>query len=88
MTKASGETFDYVFDFTSVLETGETISSFDVTLPSGITESQSRSPSPTKLIIWLTGGQNYTDYEITVYANTQNRRIHACLLLKIRNDCQ
>jgi hypothetical protein len=54
---------DYVYDWSSWLATGETISSYTITTPTGITKA-SDSQATGKVTIWLSGGTAGTEYSV------------------------
>lgn len=62
-TKAPGAILDYQWDWSSWLAVGETIASFTITAPAGITV-QSSSNTTTTVTVWLTGGSPQTNYDI------------------------
>ena len=54
---------DYVFDWSDWLDTGETISSYTITVPTGITKN-SDSQAAGKVTIWLSSGADGTEYAV------------------------
>lgn len=54
---------DYVFDWSDWLDTGETISSYTVTVPTGIVKD-SDSQAAGKVTIWLSSGTDGTEYAV------------------------
>jgi len=58
---------DYVFDWSSWLDTGETISSYTMTVPTGITEgtgSYATSQASGRVTVWLSSGVAGTEYAV------------------------
>lgn len=83
--KDPSATLDYVFDFaaetngssdpgaTNWLQTGETIASFEITAPSGITASgSSLINSNTAVRVWLSGGTAYEEYTVACKVTTNS----------------
>lgn len=68
-------TLDYVIDWTSWLATGETITAFTVTVPTGLTQA---TPAPsstgTVVTVWLAGGTAGQRYTVTVHVTTSAGR--------------
>lgn len=62
-TKDPQSVLDYQIDWSAWLD-GDTISTSTWTVPSGITKD-SDSASTTGVTIWLSGGTDGTDYELT-----------------------
>jgi hypothetical protein len=73
-TKDSDATLDYALDWSSWLQTGETISVVVWTVPSGITKV-SQSESTTAAVIWLSGGTIGSDYNVACKITTSAGRI-------------
>lgn len=77
---------DYKFDWkaltngvdgarTDWLDTGETISTYTVTVATGITKvSDSKSDSDTSITVWIKGGTAGTDYDVTCQIVTSDGR--------------
>ena len=62
-TKDPDAVLDFVFDWSSWLATGETISSRTVTVETGITKVSDTSASG-KVTAWLSGGTAGTTYDV------------------------
>jgi hypothetical protein len=83
MSKDTASTLDFVFDWSSWLASGETISSFTVTATTGITlGTASKAPSQAagKVTYWLSGGTAGVTYPIqctivTSAGRTDNRKM-------------
>ena len=54
---------DYVFDWSAYLDTGETISSYTITVQTGITKN-SDSQAAGKVTVWMSGGTDGTMYSV------------------------
>lgn len=66
-TKDPNAVLDYAFDWSSWLATSETVSSFVVTVQSGITEgtgAYASSESSGVVTVWLSGGTEGTTYSV------------------------
>jgi hypothetical protein len=64
---------DYVFDWSSWLQTSETISTATFTVESGITKN-SESNTTTNATVWLSGGTVGERYTITCRVTTNQGR--------------
>lgn len=64
---------DFAMDWTDWLDTGETISSYMVTVPTGITKD-SDSESSGVVTVWLSGGTAGNDYNVSVEITTSDGR--------------
>jgi hypothetical protein len=62
-TKDPEAVLDYTFDWSDWLATGETISSYTVTVPAGITKD-SDSQADGVVTYWLSGGTAGTAYRV------------------------
>lgn len=85
--KAPGATLDFTIDWAtdSWLETGETISTHDWSVPAGLTE-ESASESEGRCTIWLSGGVAGTLYTVTCTITTSLGRTDTrCLYITVRN---
>lgn len=81
--KDPDESLDYQFDWaaqknntgqTNWLQDGETIVSHEITVPAGITlGSSSIINDGTAVLVWLSGGTEGIDYEITCEITTATR---------------
>jgi hypothetical protein len=86
---------DYKFDWaplangsgiTNWLAPGETIVSYELTIPEGITkESDSLTDDNTSVTLWLSGGTNLEDYSIECKITTQTRIDIRTAILPVRN---
>ena len=80
---------DYVFDWSDWLATGETISSYVITVPTGITlETDSpyaQSESGGVITYWLTGGTSGSRYRVSCKITTNAGRIDERSMII---DCQ
>ncbi|WP_148310928.1 phage fiber-tail adaptor protein [Nocardia brasiliensis] len=57
------------------LDDGETISSFEVTVPAGLTiESQEATDDSSAVLVWLSGGTAGTEYEVRCRITTSASR--------------
>ena len=75
---------DYKFDWKALtngsgnsdwLASGETISTYEVTVDTGITkDSAAKADTDTSIVIWLSGGTDEVDYEVTVHIVTSASR--------------
>jgi hypothetical protein len=68
---------DYVFDWSSWLASGETISSFTITVPTGLTEgtgATASSQAAGKVTIWLSSGTDGTEYAVECKIVTSSGR--------------
>lgn len=72
-TKAPAAILDYMWDWTSWLAVGETISTFTITVPAGIT-LQSSSNTTTTVTAWLSGCSPQTSYDIHCSITTNQLR--------------
>lgn len=64
--KDPADKLDYRYDFTEFLAEsgdGDTIASFTLSVPAGITE-ESSSNTTTEVIVWLSGGTLDAEYDI------------------------
>jgi hypothetical protein len=64
---------DYVFDWSTWLASGETISTSAITVESGITKN-SESNTTTTATVWLSGGTEGSRYKITSRITTNQGR--------------
>jgi len=64
---------DYVWDWSAWLADSETISSYTVTVPTGVTKD-SDSNTTTTVTAWLSGGTAQTDYTIVCQIVTSDGR--------------
>jgi hypothetical protein len=67
------EDFDYQFDFTYLLVDLETISTYELTVPDGITVDND-SNSDTAVTFWVSGGTAGETYHITCEVTTSAAR--------------
>lgn len=72
-TKDPNAVLDYKFDWSDWLATSETISSYVVTVESGLTKD-SDSESSGMITIWLSGGTAYTAYTVACKITTNMSR--------------
>ncbi len=72
---------------TDFLQTGETISTRSITIPSGITlDSSSITDTNTSVTVWLSGGTDGDDYTIVCLITTStSRTIERSAVVKVRN---
>jgi hypothetical protein len=83
MPKDTASILDYVFDWSTWLASGETITSYTVTVPTGITlGTGAKAPSQAagKVTYWLSGGTAGVTYPIqctivTSAGRTDNRKM-------------
>ena len=75
MTKDPDEDLDYQFDWTGSLEEDETIASYTLTVPTGIT-SHDDSNTDTAVIFWLSGGTAGETYRIECEITTSASRVY------------
>lgn len=74
-TKRPNAVLDYKFDWSDWLATGETISTKTVTVTTGITlDSSSITDSSTSVTVWLSGGTDKENYEVTCKIVTSSSR--------------
>ena len=82
--KDPDEYLDYVFDWSSWLQDGETIDSYVVTPETGITVD-SKSESEGKVTVWLSGGTPGANYMVGCRITTSVGRIaERSMLIKVR----
>lgn len=68
-------TLDYVIDWAAWLATGETITAFTVTVPTGLTQATpAPSATATTVTVWLAGGTPGQRYTVTVHVTTSAGR--------------
>lgn len=73
--KDPDEILDYSLDWSTILETGETLSTVTWTVPSGLTKiSDSEASGVTT--IWLSGGTSGTLYELGIRVITSASRTY------------
>ena len=78
LLKDPASTLDFVFDWSSWLASGETISSFSVTVTTGITlGTSSKAPSQAagKVTYWLSGGTAGSSYVVQCTITTSAGRV-------------
>lgn len=85
---------DYKFDWapltnnrglTDWLEEGESIVSYTVTVPEGVTKlSDSLVENNTAVVVWLSGGSHNVDYPITCQIVTATRTDERTVVLPVR----
>jgi hypothetical protein len=68
-TKDPDANLDYVFDWSSWLESGETITSYDITSATGLTKGLDSELSG-KVVVWLSGGTIGENYEVSCEITT------------------
>lgn len=61
--KDPAEDMDFEIDFSDMLASGETIASYTLTVPTGITDHDD-SKTSTAVIFWLSGGTAGEEYDI------------------------
>lgn len=69
---------DYIFDWSSWLESGETISSFVMTVPTGLTEgtgTKATAQAAGKVTVWLSNGTAGTGYVVECKITTSSGRV-------------
>ena len=64
---------DFEFDWSNWLQSGETISSHDITVPTGITLA-SDAESGGIVTVWLSGGTDGTNYIVACEITTSSAR--------------
>lgn len=69
-----GDKLDYKFDWEDWLGTGETISTYTVTVQTGLTKV-SDSKTDTLVTVWLSGGTARTIYSVTCQVTTNAGRV-------------
>lgn len=74
-TQSPNERTDYTVDWSQRLQSGETISDYTVTVDGGITKVSDASDN-SHVVVWLTGGQLGTDYQVTVQVTTSQDRVY------------
>ena len=86
---------DYKFDFAALtngsgdsdwLASGETISSYEVTVDDGLTlDSDSLANSDTSVVAWLSGGTAGSNYKVTCAITTsEGRTDELTMVIKVR----
>jgi len=73
-TKDPDANLDYVFDWSSWLETGETISSHTITVDTGLTKGLDSELSG-QVVVWLSGGTIGETYQVACEITTSLGRI-------------
>lgn len=73
-TKDPSAVLDYLFDWTSWLTTGETLTASTMTATTGITLTPPPTNTTTTATVWLTGGTLGTAYQITNHVTTSAGR--------------
>lgn len=85
-TKDPNEVLDYRFDWTARLESGETISTSNVTRESGDVTIDSQAFAGAVVTVWLSGG---TENTVSVFtsriATSQGRTYDESVQLKVRS---
>jgi hypothetical protein len=71
--KFPSENLDYAFDFAARLDTGEAISSYTVTVPTGLTKGATAQADGV-VTVWLDGGTAGTYYPIDCVVTTSAGR--------------
>jgi len=64
---------DYAFDWSSWLQSGETISSYSITVDSGLTK-ESDNESDGVVTVWLSGGTAGSEYTVSCKITTSMSR--------------
>lgn len=86
MVKDPDAVLDYQIDWSAWLATGETISSSDWVVQTGITEN-SASNTTTTATIWLSGGEAGVTYRVTNrIVTTANRTNDRSLYITVREQ--
>ena len=96
-TKDPDAKLDYKFDWAPLtnnrknalsdwLQTGETILSYVISADSGITvDSDAKGDSDTSVVVWLSGGANGTDYNVSCKITTSDGRVdERTMTIKVR----
>ena len=85
VTKDPDSVLDYVLDWvTRWLETGDTISTSTWTVPAGITKDSDTNTNTTTTI-WVSGGTDDTDYDLTNRVVTAGgRTVDRTLRIQVR----
>jgi hypothetical protein len=65
-------TLDYLFDWSEWLGSGESITSATVTAESGLTVDSTDVVNGTGVRAWLSGGEDWTAYEVTCSITTDS----------------
>ena len=65
---------DYKFDWSSWLSTGDSISTYAMTVPAGLTQTTSTFDSDS-VTVWLSGGSAGSIYSVSCLINTNASRI-------------
>lgn len=73
--KQPAEVLDYDIDYSSALDTGDTIVAHTVTAETGITVDTSVIVGGVYVKIWLSGGTNGATYKITLTVTTAAGRV-------------
>lgn len=74
-TKQPTEVLDYDIDYTSALDSGDTIAAQTVTADTGITVDTSLIVGGVKVKIWLSGGTTGNTYKVTATITTAGGRV-------------
>jgi hypothetical protein len=72
-TKDPDAVLDYQFDWSAWLDEGDSIASYELTIPTGITKD-SDSATGTAVTLWLSGGTDGEGYKITCHITTSAAR--------------
>lgn len=84
-TKDPSDVLDYMFDWSDWLASGETISTYVLTVPTGITKD-SESNTGTTVTIWLSGGTSGASYEIACKITTATRTVEKSIFVHVANN--
>ena len=87
-TKDPDAVLDYAVDWSDWLEDGESISSYTVSVPSGLTKDSDAIQGGDTVVVWLSGGEEHRSYRVTVHITTDNSPINReddrSFLVKVR----
>jgi hypothetical protein len=85
--KGPNDTYDFTFDWSPWLTTGDIITASTWAVDSGLTQPYASSFTDTETHIWLTGGTEGTSYRVTNHVTTQdNRQMEATWIIAVQED--
>lgn len=83
--KYATEKLDYVFDWSNELASGETISTVDYVVESGLTEeSADNTNTTTTSTVWVSGGTAGVDYTVScTMVSDQGRNFEDSMIIQV-----
>jgi len=88
ITKDPDDVLDYKFDFSSWLNSGDTISTRVVTVSTGLTkDSDSITDTSTSVTVWLSGGTPIAEYTMACKITTADgRTVERSVIVRINDN--